>query len=188
MTREIQIGKIYRHFKNLYYIVEGVAKHSETLDEYVIYRKLYGDGSRWIREKSMFLSEVNHEKYPDVSEKYRFELLQLQGDHIFLRPWNEKDAEELFSLASDKNLSVIKKFFGKDGTCAIALKESGHIVGAIGDSRFFEQTMASKEGEPAIGYWISETHQNKGYETEAFQLKYSSKDDNKTNAPCPEAK
>ena len=41
--QDIQIGRVYRHFKGDYYLVEGVAQHSETGEPYVIYRKLYGD-------------------------------------------------------------------------------------------------------------------------------------------------
>lgn len=76
MEREVKIHGIYKHFKNKYYIVEDVAYHSETKEEYVVYRRLYGDSSLWIREKQMFLSEIDHKKYPDVKQKWRFELVE----------------------------------------------------------------------------------------------------------------
>ena len=75
--REIQCKRVYRHFKGDCYLVEDVARHSETGEEYVLYRKLYGDGSLWVRPKDMFLGEVDHEKYPDREQKYRFELLDI---------------------------------------------------------------------------------------------------------------
>lgn len=71
--RTLSIGHVYRHFKGGLYRVEGVAKHSETLEEYVVYRKLYDDHSLWIRPKEMFLSPVDKEKYPDAMQEYRFE-------------------------------------------------------------------------------------------------------------------
>lgn len=73
--REVKIPGIYKHFKNKYYIVEDVAFHSETQEEYVVYRRLYGDNSLWIREKNMFLSPVDRKKYPSVDQKWRFELV-----------------------------------------------------------------------------------------------------------------
>lgn len=73
----IQIGRIYRHFKGDYYLVEAVAKDSETNTDMVIYRKLYGDGGLWVRPLSMFLSKVDRDKYPEVSQEYRFQLQEI---------------------------------------------------------------------------------------------------------------
>ena len=76
---ELKINAIYKHFKGDYYLVVDVAKNSETEEEFVIQRKLYGDCGLWIRPKDMFLSEVDHEKYPDVKQKYRFELQHIES-------------------------------------------------------------------------------------------------------------
>lgn len=72
--QELKIHGVYKHFKGDYYLVEDIAKDSETKGEMVLYRRLYEDGGLLVRPKEMFLSEVDHEKYPDVKQKYRFEL------------------------------------------------------------------------------------------------------------------
>ena len=71
---ELILHRVYRHFKGNYYLVEDVAIDSETEEEMVVYRKLYGDGSLWVRPKKMFLEEVDRDKYPEANQKYRFEL------------------------------------------------------------------------------------------------------------------
>ena len=77
--RELKINGIYKHFKGDYYLVEGIAKDSETKGEVVVNRRPYGDGGLWVRPLEMFLSEVGHEKYPNVKQKYRFELQEIES-------------------------------------------------------------------------------------------------------------
>lgn len=77
--RELKINGIYKHFKGDYYLVQDIANDSETKGKMVVYRRLYGDGSLWVRPLDMFLSEVDHNKYPNVEQKYRFELQEIES-------------------------------------------------------------------------------------------------------------
>ena len=57
---DIKIGK-YRHFKGNEYEVIGVAKNSETLEEMVVYRALYGDKELWVRPAAMWNETVERD-------------------------------------------------------------------------------------------------------------------------------
>ena len=67
------VGFRYKHFKGGIYIVTELAVHSETEEPMVVYKSFDNSDLVWCRPLSMFMSEVDHEKYPDVKQNMRFE-------------------------------------------------------------------------------------------------------------------
>lgn len=74
--KEKMKNKKYLHFKGNIYIVRDIGIHSETAELMVIYYSYDNPENVWIRPLKMFLSEVDHEKYPEVKQKLRFEPIE----------------------------------------------------------------------------------------------------------------
>ena len=67
---EVKVGSKYRHFKGNIIEVIAIARHTETLEDMVVY---VHDDDTWVRPYSMFLEPVDKEKYPNIKQEYRFE-------------------------------------------------------------------------------------------------------------------
>ena len=71
---ELEIGKVYRHFKGNYYLLLDTALHSETQEVFVVYKALYGDCKTWVRPLKMFLEKINQNKPDNITgQNHRFE-------------------------------------------------------------------------------------------------------------------
>lgn len=75
----VKKGEKYRHFKGKVVEILNIGKDRETLEDVVIYKHL-DDDVIWVRDYKMFVSKVDKDKYPSITQEYRFELVDKDYD------------------------------------------------------------------------------------------------------------
>ena len=99
--------EMYRHFKGNIYQIRCLAKHSETGEMMVVYQAMYDAFQIYVRPLAMFMEEVDHAKYPDAKQRYRFELLQNVDDISAGEPQDYQQTEALVETAeSDEQVHI----------------------------------------------------------------------------------
>ena len=72
---EVLKGQTYRHFKGNVYKVLVIARDCDDLKKLVVYQDMSDEDKTWVRDYNEFISLVDKERYPNVTQEYRFELI-----------------------------------------------------------------------------------------------------------------
>ncbi len=91
LNSNIKDEHFFRHFKGKWYMILNTAEHTETGEQVVIYKALYGENKIYCRPMKMFLEPTDKEKYPDAEQEYRF----MSVKELIKKLGNEKVREML---------------------------------------------------------------------------------------------
>lgn len=142
--RKPKKGDVYKHFKGNLYEIVAVAKHTETMEEMVIYQEVDGDAI-YARPLDMFISKVDKEKYPEVLQVYRFEIQEEQeklsiADFLDLKT----SAEKRKYLEAMKDL-LTEEFVGLAAQCLDFVENEGTLEDRYRELIWYLKTLEKYE-------------------------------------------
>ena len=124
--RKPKKGDIYKHFKGNLYEVVAVAKHTETMEEMVVYQEVDGDAI-YARPLEMFISKVDKEKYPEVLQMYRFEIQEEQEKLSIVDFLDLKTSAEKRKYLESMRDSLTEEFIGLAAQCLDFIENDGTL-------------------------------------------------------------
>ena len=160
--------EIYKHFKGNLYQVVTIAEHSETGEQLVIYQALYGDFKTYARPLAMFTGEVDRQRYPEVTQRFRFELQGAEAD----RQAHEADAVSGTQTAAVQTKTAKMPSTASQPAAALATPIVAQNIAAQATATAAQTTIApvspAEDEEPALDPLVLEF-----LDADSYEAKYS---------------
>ena len=142
--RKPKKGDVYKHFKGNLYEIVAVAKHTETMEEMVIYQEVDGDAI-YARPLDMFISKVDKEKYPEVLQVYRFEMQEEQEKLSIVDFLDLKTSAEKRKYLEAMKDSLTEEFVGLAAQCLDFVENEGTLEDRYRELIWYLKTLEKYE-------------------------------------------